>query len=454
MKCRQIKLTILLIITLFLAASIGLSSGFNISEHSVAQSDIGDLDSYEAIDGSMIVSRHENTIVRNLWISIDRSEHSGKLFLKMDDYEVNSERNKCLNKLNASDWNTHYVPEDCDAVSFGAKYHIGDTEVRSRDVSILRGRNFIIKDSFSLRVYERKEVFYEDINEGWRSPISAKKVLKTRTSENVKLNDNFILGGSRWVESEFSKKEDDVVFHYLEGENDASRFMSGLRNSTVISDGLNETVNVYVLPDRNIFSLSDVRNVPDATGVYYGSSNSFYLKPGAKFGAVVHEYGHSQQDYNNISRDLRWVFEASPTFESTLAITGTSAMNQKPSQRRGVVDEDVRESILSDRSTWASNTSYSKGQAVLFLIDNCVKERTDGQHGVSDIIEYNRRQVDNLTYDSFVDSIARRVVGGENTEYRRQQESKISTWLEEYVYSSRNPTESSVLGQNDSECWF
>jgi len=123
----------------------------------------------------------------------------------------------------------------------------------------------------------------------------------------------------------------------------------------------------------------------------------------------IHEYVHTQRQMA-LAEDIRWFSEASATYFSYRVME---------EQYDRVSEDDVRHRIgsgddyptiaLSDPDQWNDSlANYKRGSRLLYVVDDEIRESTDGESTLFDVYRELNTQDGHVTVDDFVDSVEHR----------------------------------------------
>lgn len=272
-------------------------------------------------------------------------------------------------------------------------------------------------------------------------PLS--EVLETEKTDEILLADEYILGGSAWKSDEVTVGEDIVRVHHIEnGEND----LESLNQYNVPTDGVSETVNTFIITSEGNDTFGSYG------GAYFSGTNSIVLREKMGIGATIHEYAHSQQEYE-VSSNMTWIIEGGATYDSTIGEKVVKNPSEEHiNKRKSVYRSEVRDSILANSSTWSGPAAYSKGQSIFFLLDTCIEGRTDGDRDSKYLVKYLRTETDRVTLNTLSYSVSHIVSSSNETDDGELGE--IKKWLRPYIHQDKNADKEVLIGESYSQCWW
>jgi hypothetical protein len=142
----------------------------------------------------------------------------------------------------------------------------------------------------------------------------------------------------------------------------------------------------------------------------------------------VHEYVHTRQSLTDASGDMEWFKEASAEYYA--ALIQSERLELGPSEQRAHFERQATaysDAVLAEPGTWSSSqVPYTKGEAVLYALDQRIQQATNGQRSLVDVFARLNQQ-EAVTLDSFKQ--AARDVAGEDLDH----------WIERYVATAEAP---------------
>lgn len=176
-------------------------------------------------------------------------------------------------------------------------------------------------------------------------------------------------------------------------------------------------------------------NGPTAV-VHAGSSLSIY----------IHEAAHMNED-GTYDRNMTWFTEAVATYYGSYFEPHNGELRWRPATILHKTDPDTewpeenphKDSTLAKIDTWRDETDYEKGSRLLFALDVKIREATDGEATIHDVM----RRINDFGHP----------YGGINYVHFRQiivdlAGEETASWLDPYVLTSQNPPQpnASVFG--------
>lgn len=377
------------------------------------------------------ISQHNLTAdvyLRNPNITQDLHLHLGSADI--------TEGDQCLRKSDDKrfDYGDYYMQSYCEDVEFEMVIDLNESVQKGDGFVTDRNRSDI---GFLLR--SQQEIRLENGNH-WTVLF---KRLDVEKSDGMILSDEYLLGGPAWESDNVTVGEDTVRVHHVEnGRND----VRSLRNYSTPTDGLEETVEMFIITGEGNDTFGSFG------GAYFPWTNSVVLREKMGLGATIHEYAHSQQEYET-SEDMRWIIEGGATYDSTVAADRLKDKTEEEiNERKSVTRPKVRNSTLANSSTWKGPASYSKGQSIIFLLDTCIEGRTDGDRDSRFLMKYLRTQTDNVTLNTLSYAVSHIVSSATETEQGELGE--IKTWLKPYIYTDKNAEKEVLTGESYEQCWW
>lgn len=129
-------------------------------------------------------------------------------------------------------------------------------------------------------------------------------------------------------------------------------------------------------------------------------------------GGVVwtHEYVHAVQTFRTGER-MDWFVEGSAEYFAQLlrARLDRSTTRTGHEQAKQMVHtvRHARESVLTEPDTWRGNAEYRQGAAALLVLDNRLRETSNGRYTVVDVFEWMNTHDRRVTYEAFRDRLVR-----------------------------------------------
>jgi len=180
--------------------------------------------------------------------------------------------------------------------------------------------------------------------------------------------------------------------------------------------GVDDHVDVYVGPS------------PLRKGGYYRGPASFWVHEDSlgNGGTLVHEYVHTRQSYRP-SDEMEWFDEGSANYYREL-FQYEQGLQSYNSFRSDVVGDGNTTGALANRSTWsAADLEYHRGERVAAALDAKLRQETDGQRTLQDVLRRMNDQSGELGYGDFKRIVA--AVAG----------TSLDGWLDEYVQTDALP---------------
>lgn len=162
--------------------------------------------------------------------------------------------------------------------------------------------------------------------------------------------------------------------------------------------------------------------------------NAYWARAGSPLESVqnvwLHEYVHTRQRFADRDRGMEWFVEASAEYYAArLAyeldlVSGLEYEWEFKSRRVTASD-----STLAEPATWKRPTvPYRKGALVLAALDTEIRNRTDGEHTLEDVLRRLNRDDRRLTYSRFVATVV-----------TVSDAPELEDWLDRYVKGSATP---------------
>lgn len=391
--------------------------------------------------GNVSIEYNDGILKHSFDIDIDREIEDGKIYISLPNSSV---RGDCIRKsTGGQDFLTHYIPVDCQSAKFVANRDLKSAFENESGFGVVKYDTFLTRHRNGRSPYSiwwhNRTYSYINSNQSDSTGWNAEDIqtLSVSYSSEIKGVGPYIYGGSEWQKESVTISDEDIaVVHYIEGS--GNRTIDVLDKMTVPMDNESEIVNIFVLKNGGNYSKEIGYG-----GLYTGDGNAIIVNGGSNYGALVHEYSHSQQEYKP-SKKMKWIIEGGATYDATVEMEEQGIENQTEKWSSFTVKEDEVEArtVLSNSDTWRSITPYSKGQSILVLIDMCLSENTNNAD-VSDIQEDIRESGENLTYTKLVEKIS---------QYSDAEEDVVENWLYPYIFGPYAPTDDKIIG-DDRSCW-
>ncbi len=181
--------------------------------------------------------------------------------------------------------------------------------------------------------------------------------------------------------------------------------------------GVDDHLDVYVGPG------------PLREGGYYRGPASFWVNEDSLAGAgtVVHEYVHTRQSYR-AGAAMDWFDEGSANYYREL-FQYRQGLQSYDAFRTDIVADGNTTGALADRGTWsAADLEYHHGERVAAALDAEIRQETDGERTLQDVLRRMNDHGGELTYEEFQEIVA--TVAG----------TSLDGWLDEYVKSGALPS--------------
>ncbi|MFB6193589.1 MAG: hypothetical protein ABEI75_00865 [Halobaculum sp.] len=132
------------------------------------------------------------------------------------------------------------------------------------------------------------------------------------------------------------------------------------------------------------------------------------LDANVELAAWIHEYVHTRQSFAP-TESLRWLTEGSARYYEWLLAVETGYADW--GELRGVFSTAANDdSVLAKPDTWRPESNYAKGARVLAAIDREIRNQTDGERTLEDVIRRLNDRDGPQTVEAFVRAV--REVGG------------------------------------------
>ncbi|WP_144903555.1 hypothetical protein [Halobellus captivus] len=167
------------------------------------------------------------------------------------------------------------------------------------------------------------------------------------------------------------------------------------------------------------------------------SGSTAVVHAGSPLGIYVHETAHINEGAT-FGKKIAWFTEASATYYGKDFQVADGELRIKRAKLLERTDPDGRwprgghhnNSTLAEPSTWGHKTDYQKGSRLLFALDAKLREATDGEATIHDVMrrvnQYDERY-GALTYTDFREIIV------------DLADEETASWLDPYVLTSQNP---------------
>lgn len=220
-----------------------------------------------------------------------------------------------------------------------------------------------------------------------------------------------------------------------------------------------ERVNMAVSPEQAITAMAaterTIQGDPDRDASVFvlegqlGAGGAGYSDAVVKAGSPLSTYIHETAHINEITfyiNNMAWFTEGSATYYGSYFEPDGRQLRWKPATFLHKTDPETKwpegdhheDSTLGDVDTYDHRTSYEKGSRLLFALDVKLREATDGEATIHDVMyRVNQRSGQGgLNYTQFRGIVVD--LGGE----------ELGTWLDPYVMTSQNPPQpnASVFG--------
>lgn len=115
----------------------------------------------------------------------------------------------------------------------------------------------------------------------------------------------------------------------------------------------------------------------------------------------LHEYIHIQQDGFILKGDMLWLREAVTTYQT--AVLSAQIGDADPDKAYYQVSRDGHEDVvLADYETWKGTTApYVKGSRVVFALDSRIRDASDGEYSLLDVMEQVQSEEEHIRYNMF-----------------------------------------------------
>lgn len=160
----------------------------------------------------------------------------------------------------------------------------------------------------------------------------------------------------------------------------------------------------------------------------------------------THEYVHTHQDFR-LRTDMRWFSEASATYYATI-IPYQCGINDSPTKLTTQLSanmDDISEpsgsgrqlggyndTVLSNPDSWGTGAEYSRGAAVLYLLDIQLRESTDGNYTLMDVFQWANNRGQPIGYTQF------------RTQVVSNSDEDVGLWLDSVVTTDTRITVSNT----------
>lgn len=393
-------------------------------------------------EGSAFIQYEDGAIEYDFLVENKGEE---RLHLSLQNSDVEGDCIKERDRENEDYFLTHYIPEDCRFASFETRRNLESSVQNNTGFGFVDEDNFLTRDANGRSPYGiwwfNETYSYisseQSPEDGWNAKdLSSLDVLY---SPQITATGPYIFGGDKWNKETIPISNEDLAsVHYMDGARD--NMLSILRNTSIPTDNESEIVNVIIINNSG----KNYSGHIGAGGLYTGGSNTLLVSGTDSPGAMIHEYSHSQQDYNP-SNNMSWLIEGGATYDANLEMArfGIKTSIDKWSSFTVKEDEKKARTVLAKSETWRGITPYSKGQSILVMTDICLNENTDADIGVKEVQETIRSEGGNVTFDVFSSEIA---------SYVDEDKDDIKKWLYKYIFGPYSPSDEKIFGE-DRECW-
>lgn len=151
------------------------------------------------------------------------------------------------------------------------------------------------------------------------------------------------------------------------------------------------------------------------------ASTAYFV--GSKGGVWTHEYVHAKQSFKTGAR-MEWFVEGSARYYAILLQYQTVHpldRNNPRMEAEMMFNKANRTPILTQPNTWENGTAYDKGSVAILVLDNKLRNKTDGRHTMVDVFRWMNQHDGVVTYSDFRRKLIR--LGGES----------LGTWLDKHV---------------------
>ncbi len=180
--------------------------------------------------------------------------------------------------------------------------------------------------------------------------------------------------------------------------------------------------NVFVLPAGSEFG---------AAGLAIGGGDflfegSFAAESGVESGLLAHEFAHTRQTFRT-GGGLAWVTEGSARhYEYRYGFERRHRSFGQYREYVSVAGDGVADATLTEVGA-TSDAAYEKGAHVLTALDVLVRQRTDGEARVDDVLERMNAHEGEVSYDDFRSMV------------RAETRNGVDGWLGLYVRGADLP---------------
>lgn len=215
--------------------------------------------------------------------------------------------------------------------------------------------------------------------------------------------------------------------------NDALRNKPNPTRVAGFTDYVKQTISLNDGPDEvTAFILGPPMDGGRAvdTSFYVGANVTSPADP-----VFAHEFYHVHQTAAHPTESAEWLFEGSAAYfeRYTNYVTGSVDGEYFTSFTRVSNDAVSRDSVLSQPDTWTESAEYNKGSHVLAALDVQIREATDGERTVFDVLERvnTRDQITHTEFKTIVSDVA-----GDS----------LGPWVDRYVTTDDTPPLPDNLG--------
>lgn len=164
-----------------------------------------------------------------------------------------------------------------------------------------------------------------------------------------------------------------------------------------------ERVTIFALPASASGPATAYSRGPDPSSrtVTVGTARRI----GDEGGVWIHEYVHAVQTFT-VGEQMRWFVEGSAEYYAHL-LRYQLTTRPEPSMTRGRARklirtvQHARESVLTDPDTWEGNTQYHQGAAAVLVLDDRLREASNGTYTMVDVFRWMNTYEGTVTYDAF-----------------------------------------------------
>lgn len=122
-------------------------------------------------------------------------------------------------------------------------------------------------------------------------------------------------------------------------------------------------------------------------------------------GVLTHEYIHALQTFR-VGERMQWFVEGSAEYYThLLPYQLTVAWDSATAHRRAahLIQQvrHARESVLTEPATWTGNTQYHQGAAAVLVLDNRLREASNGTYTMVDMVRWMNTHEGTVTYEEF-----------------------------------------------------